>query len=86
MFAFCSTLFQILADRGFTLKDDFALIGATLLTPAFTRGRKQLPGRDVEESRVKSNVRIHIGKYNPKVIKNNKSKPKAVVKKLTFDQ
>ncbi|KAJ8375618.1 hypothetical protein SKAU_G00061980 [Synaphobranchus kaupii] len=51
---------QILADHGFTLKDDFALIGATLLTPAFKCGRKQLPGRDVEESRVKSNIQIHI--------------------------
>ena len=55
-------MFQILADRGFTLKDDFALLGASLLTPAFTKGKKQLPGKDVEESRIKSSVRIHIGK------------------------
>ncbi|KAK0151618.1 hypothetical protein N1851_007076 [Merluccius polli] len=54
---------QILADRGFTLKDDFALLGASLLTPAFTKGKKQLPGKDVEESRIKSSVRIHIGKF-----------------------
>nr|XP_055073844.1 uncharacterized protein LOC129453566 [Misgurnus anguillicaudatus] len=51
---------QILADRGFTLEEDFALLGASLITPAFTKGRKQLSGREVEESRVKSNVRIHI--------------------------
>ncbi|XP_041950359.1 uncharacterized protein LOC121711097 [Alosa sapidissima] len=51
---------QILADRGFTLQEDFALLGAHLITPAFTKGRKQLSGREVEESRLKSNVRIHI--------------------------
>ncbi|KAK5895915.1 hypothetical protein CgunFtcFv8_009569 [Champsocephalus gunnari] len=51
---------QILADRGFTLKDEFALLGASLETPAFTLGRKQLPGKDVEESRMKSKFRIHI--------------------------
>lgn len=55
-------VFQILADRGFTLQEDFALLGVSLITPAFTKGRKQLSGREVEESRVKSNVRIHIGK------------------------
>ncbi|CAM4492357.1 unnamed protein product [Leuciscus chuanchicus] len=51
---------QILADRGFTLLEDFAVLGAHLVMPAFTRGRKQLPGKEVEESRVKSNIRIHI--------------------------
>ncbi|XP_062395004.1 uncharacterized protein LOC134082955 [Sardina pilchardus] len=51
---------QILADRGFTLQDDFALLGVELLTPSFTKGRKQLPGREVEMSRRKSNIRIHI--------------------------
>ncbi|KAK7898790.1 hypothetical protein WMY93_019643 [Mugilogobius chulae] len=50
----------ILADRGFSSKDDFALLGASLEMPAFTRGRKQPPGKDVEESRLKSHVRIHI--------------------------
>ena len=34
---------QILADRGFTLKDDFAAgASAELLIPAFTRGKSQL--------------------------------------------
>uniref|UniRef100_A0A8C1IJI6 THAP-type domain-containing protein n=1 Tax=Cyprinus carpio TaxID=7962 RepID=A0A8C1IJI6_CYPCA len=51
---------QILADRGFTLQDDFALLGVELVTPSFTKGRKQLPGREVEMSRRKSNIRIHI--------------------------
>lgn len=54
-------VFQILADRGFTLQEDFVLLGVSLITPAHTKGRKQLSGREVEESRVKSNIRIHIG-------------------------
>lgn len=52
---------QILADRGFTLKDDFAaLCSAELITPAFTKGKKQLSAKDVEVSRQLSSVRIHI--------------------------
>jgi len=61
---YCSLhVLQILADRGFTLQEDFALLGASLITPEFTKGRKQLSGREVEESRVKSNVQVHIGKF-----------------------
>ncbi|XP_034082816.1 uncharacterized protein LOC117553124 isoform X2 [Gymnodraco acuticeps] len=53
---------QILADRGFTLKDDFAVLGAQLITPSLTRGRKQLSAEDVANSNsVTSNIRIHIG-------------------------
>ena len=34
---------QILADRGFTLVDDFAAAsGAELITPPFTKGKRQL--------------------------------------------
>lgn len=52
---------QILADRGFTLYDDFAAkCSACLLTPAFTKGKKQLSAQDVEMSRKISSVRIHI--------------------------
>ena len=52
---------QILADRGFTLKDDFgAICSAELLTPAFIKGQLQFSAQDVEQSRENSNVRIHI--------------------------
>ena len=52
---------QILADRGFTLKEDFASqCGAALLYPAFTKGRNQMTAREVEQSRKLSSVRIHI--------------------------
>ncbi|XP_014674873.1 PREDICTED: uncharacterized protein LOC106814985 isoform X2 [Priapulus caudatus] len=52
---------QILADRGFTLQDDFAVnCGVELVIPAFTRGKKQLPAADVEISRQMSSIRIHV--------------------------
>ena len=50
----------VLADRGFTMKDDFALKGVQLLVPAFTRGKKQLTAEEVETSRQMSRVRIHV--------------------------
>lgn len=52
---------QILADRGFTLKEEFATTcSAELITPAFTKGRDQLSAKVVEMSRKTSSVRIHI--------------------------
>jgi len=52
---------QILADRGFTLVDEFgAGSSSELLIPSFTRGKKQLSAKEVETSRKISSVRIHI--------------------------
>ena len=52
---------QILADRGFTLVDDFAGHCSTeLIIPSFTKGKKQLSAKEVETSRKISSVRIHI--------------------------
>ena len=52
---------QILADWGFTLRDDFpAGASAELLIPAFTRGKSQLSAREVEVSWKIGSVRIHI--------------------------
>ncbi|XP_047146255.2 uncharacterized protein LOC124819099 [Hydra vulgaris] len=52
---------QILADRGFTLQDDFAAgSSAELLIPAFTRGKNQLSAKEVETPRKIDSVRIHI--------------------------
>jgi len=43
---------QLLADRGFLLKDDFAMNCSTeLLMPAFTKGKSQLSPEEVEVSR-----------------------------------
>ena len=52
---------QILADRDFTLVDEFAAAcGAELIIPAFTKGKKQLATMDMEVTRKSVNVRIHV--------------------------
>ena len=50
----------ILADRGFDIVDDLAMVGASLAIPPFTKGKPQLSQREVEFSRQLSNVRIHV--------------------------
>ena len=50
----------VLADRGFMLKDLFALYNVKLVVPSFTKGKVQLSGLEVETSRQIANVRIHI--------------------------
>ena len=52
---------QILADRGFPLEEDFAaLCSAELVIPSFTKGKSQLSAKEVETSREKSTIRIHV--------------------------
>ena len=46
----------VIADRGFDIADDLALVGATLAIPPFTKGKPQLPQREVEFSRCLSSV------------------------------
>ena len=50
----------VLADRGFQLDQEFATHGAILKVPAFTKGKTQMSGADVDRSRQIANVRIHI--------------------------
>lgn len=50
----------VLADRGFLIEESVGLCHATLATPAFTRGKRQLSSRDVERTREIANVRIHV--------------------------
>ena len=50
----------VLADRGFDIKDSVGLYCATLTLPAFTRGKYQLSGIEVEQTRRIANVRIHV--------------------------
>jgi len=47
------------ANRGFTMKDDFAMAGAKFTIPSFTKGKIQLSVKDVEESRMLAIARIH---------------------------
>ncbi|EDV21055.1 uncharacterized protein TRIADDRAFT_7666, partial [Trichoplax adhaerens] len=50
----------ILADKGFLVKKELALRGAILKIPSCIRGKKQLPAREVDQSRELCHVRIHV--------------------------
>ena len=60
----------ILADRGFNIKETIGIFCATVKIPAFTKGKKQLAGIDVEQTRGIANLRIHV----ERVIGNLRSK------------
>ena len=49
-----------MADRGFDIKDSVGLYSATVTMPAFTKGKKQLEGIEVEQTRTIANVRIQV--------------------------
>lgn len=50
----------ILADRGFDIQETVAAWAVKVRIPAFTKGKKQLAGIDVEQTRRIANVRIHV--------------------------
>ena len=50
----------ILADRGFDIRDSVSTRCSNLAMPAFTKGKSQLSGIEVEQTRRIANVRIHV--------------------------
>ena len=50
----------LLADRGFDIQESVGLYCATVKIPAFTKGKTQLSGIEVEQTRQIANVRIHV--------------------------
>ncbi|XP_046862061.1 uncharacterized protein LOC124455472 [Xenia sp. Carnegie-2017] len=50
----------ILADRGFDIQESVGLYCARVKIPAFTKGKKQLSGIEVEQARKIANVRIDV--------------------------
>lgn len=50
----------ILADRGFDIQESAAMYCARVTMPSFTKGKKQLTGIEVEQTRRIANVRIHV--------------------------
>ena len=50
----------ILADRGFDIQESVGLFCSTIKIPAFTKGKKQLSGIEVEQTRRIANVRTHV--------------------------
>ena len=51
---------SVMADRGFTIRDQLKTIGVDLNIPPFIEGRGQLPASEVLEGRKIASVRIHI--------------------------
>ena len=49
----------ILADRGFDIKESIGMYCATVRMPTFTRGKKQLTGVEVEQTRSIANERVY---------------------------
>ena len=50
-----------LADRGFTLTEEFVVAyNATLQVPTFMKGKKQLERSNTEETRNLAHVHIHV--------------------------
>ena len=60
LFNFLEPRDTILADRGFDIKESTALYCARVEFPAFTKGKKQLTGIEVEQTRRIAKVRIHM--------------------------
>lgn len=50
----------ILADRGFTVHELVSMHFSTLKTPAFTKGKKQLHPKEIEDTRKLASVRVHV--------------------------
>ena len=51
---------SIMADRGFTIKDQLSELGVQLNIPPFLDGRTQLPPDDVKKGRAIASLRIHV--------------------------
>ena len=55
-----SMSYCILAGRGFNVKEELSLLGATLKILSFAKAKKQLSGGEVDTSRQISIVRTHV--------------------------
>ena len=51
---------EILADRGFGLREEFMLKGATLVIPPASKGSSQMTSKTIQRTKKVANVRIHV--------------------------
>ena len=51
---------SVMADRGFTIKDQLTPLGVSLNIPSFLDGRKQLDASEVQTTRSIASLRIHV--------------------------
>ena len=51
---------QVLADRGFSVREELMMRGAELVLPPVTKGKAQFSSNDVVKTKRVANVRIHV--------------------------
>ena len=51
---------SVMADRGFTIRDQLERIGVELNIPPFLDGKKQLPAVEVQQGRSIASLRVHV--------------------------
>ena len=51
---------RVMADRGFTIQDDLTPLGVRVNIPPFLKGKEQLDGEELIETRRIASLRIHV--------------------------
>ena len=51
---------SVMADRGFTIRDQLSIINVGLNIPPFMEGRARLPSEEVQRGRKIASLRIHV--------------------------
>ena len=67
---FCNYLEKgdlVLADRGFNIEDLVLAQNASLLTPAFLKGRSRFQLKEESDSRIIARARIHVERFNQRL-------------------
>ena len=59
---------SVMADRGFTIKDQLKPLNIELNIPPFMEGRKQLPAEEVRCGRRIASLRIHVERVIGRII------------------
>ena len=57
--AFLEQDHEIMADKGFLIQDELAAVGATLITPAFLKGKQQFSIEEGEKNKKVASLRVH---------------------------
>lgn len=51
---------EIMADKGFLIQDELAAVGATLIIPAFLKGKQQFSKEEGEKNKKVASLRVHV--------------------------
>ena len=49
----------VMADKGFSVQDEFASVGATLVMPSFLNGKSQFSAGECNKNKAIASLRIH---------------------------